>query len=104
MNIVLSALIALTGLVATSLSHADGQSDYEQNCTACHGFGIAGAPKLGDTENWAPRIARGKEELYSNAINGFTGDFGYMPAKGGFTNLSEARIREIVDFMVAQSE
>ena len=90
-------------LVSTALI-ADGKSDFEAKCTACHGFGVAGAPKLGDAENWAPRIERGIDMLYSNAINGFSGGTGFMPAKGGFSNLSDDQIKAIVDYMVAQSQ
>ncbi len=94
-------LIFLAG--SDNHSFADGQSDFEASCTACHGFGIAGAPKVGDKENWAPRIERGMATLYSNAINGFSGNSGYMPAKGGFSNLSDEQIEAIVDYMVEQS-
>ena len=82
---------------------ADAQSDYEASCTACHGFGIAGAPKLGDKENWAPRIEQGMAILYSNAIKGFSGGSGFMPPKGGFTNLSDEQVEAIVDYIVEQS-
>ena len=99
-------LLAITLIFMTGSSNrvfADGQSDFESSCTACHGFGIAGAPKLGDKENWAPRIEQGMETLYSNAINGFSGGSGFMPAKGGFANLSDEQIKAIVDYMVEQS-
>ena len=38
---------------------ADGKKVYESACIACHGAGIAGAPKFGDKAAWAPRIAQG---------------------------------------------
>ena len=83
---------------------ADAKSDYENTCTACHGFGVTGAPKLGDKESWAPRIAQGINTLYRHAIDGFTGEYGVMPMKGGFTNLSDEHIKAIVDYMVAAGE
>ena len=52
-------------------------------CTACHGMGIAGAPKFGDKAAWAPRIAEGLDTLYQHAINGYQGKNGVMPPKGG---------------------
>ena len=100
-TLVATVLVLLIG--SGNMVLADGQSDYEASCTACHGFGIAGAPKLGDKENWAPRIEQGIETLYNNAINGFSGGTGYMPAKGGFTTLSNDQIKAIVDYMVEQS-
>lgn len=101
-----------TGILATAwfcigLSFslaADVKTDFDNKCTACHGFGMAGAPKLGDKESWAPRIARGIELLYENTINGFTGEFGVMPPKGGFTDLSDEQIKEIVDYMVEKGQ
>lgn len=90
-------------LIATSVQ-GDTKSDYESNCTACHGFGIAGAPKLGDKDSWAPRITQGSETLYDHAINGFTGEFGIMPPKGGFTDLTDEQVMAIVDYMVDEGQ
>ena len=64
---------------------------------------MAGAPKLGDTDNRAPRIEKGMEVLYTHAIDGFQGESGYMPPKGGFTNLSDEEVKAAVQYMVAQS-
>ena len=90
-------------LIATSVQ-GDTKSVYESRCTACHGFGIAGAPRLGDKDSWAPRIAQGIETLYDHAINGFTGETGIMPPKGGFTDLTEEQIKAIVDYMVSEGQ
>ncbi len=82
---------------------ADGAADYKTACFACHDTGVAGAPKLGDTENWAPRIEQGVDTLYKHAIEGYQGKAGYMPPKGGST-LSDEAIKGVVDYMVAQSQ
>ena len=37
----------------------DGKKVYDSGCIACHGAGIAGAPKFGDKAAWAPRIKTG---------------------------------------------
>jgi cytochrome c5 len=60
-----------------------GQAVYEATCIACHGEGIAGAPKFGDKAAWAPRIAHGYNTLVKHAIEGFSGKSGAMPPKGG---------------------
>lgn len=70
------------------------------SCAACHGAGIAGAPLFGDKALWSDRIAKGIETLYSNAIQGFQGQAGYMPAKGGNTALSDESVKAAVDYMV----
>ena len=85
--------------VAAALS---GPQVYNSACLACHGPGIAGAPILGDVGAWAPRIAQGADVLYDHAINGFSGEAGYMPAKGGRTDLSDEEIAAAVDYMIAE--
>lgn len=77
---------------------ADGAALYQTSCFACHGTGVANAPKLGDSAAWAARIAKGEEALVSNAINGTGG----MPAKGGNASLSDDEIRAIVAYMIAR--
>ena len=65
---------------------------------------IAGAPKVGDATLWAPRIAKGKDVLYRNSIEGFLGDMGMMPAKGGRVDLPEEMVRAAVDYMVDRAQ
>jgi cytochrome c5 len=78
-----------------------GPELFEMACKACHGAGIAGAPKAGDHTAWAPRIAKGKAMLYDHAIKGFNGTAGVMPAKGGRTDIADDLIKSAVDHMVA---
>lgn len=80
----------------------DPKMVYETACMACHGMGIAGAPKTGDRGAWGPRIAAGKPTLYKHAIEGFQGSVGYMPAKGGRADLSDDAVQSAVDYMVSQ--
>jgi cytochrome c5 len=83
---------------------ADGAAAYETACAACHGAGIAGAPKVGDKAAWGPRIAQGKSVLYKHAIEGYTGKSGVMPAKGGRANWSDDLVQQAVDHMLAQTQ
>ena len=85
--------------VAAALS---GPQVYNSACLACHGAGIAGAPILGDVDAWAARIAQGSDVLYDHAINGYSGELGYMPAKGGRADLSDEEVAAAVDYMVAE--
>ncbi|MGH8588409.1 MAG: c-type cytochrome [Gammaproteobacteria bacterium] len=82
----------------------DGQQVYQAACVVCHGAGIAGAPKLGDKDQWAKRIAKGLDTLYASAVNGVQGSAGAMPAKGGNAALSDAEVKAAVDYIVAQSK
>ena len=82
----------------------DGQQVYRASCVACHGAGIAGAPKVDDRGQWARRIAKGVDALYASAVNGVQGSAGAMPARGGNPALSDAEVRAAVDYMVARSK
>lgn len=80
-----------------------GQQTYLQYCSICHNVGVAGAPKIGDTESWTSRIEQGIEMLISHAINGTESDSGVMPPKGGFVQLSDEEVGEAVKHMVEKS-
>lgn len=81
-----------------------GEETFQQVCSACHGAGIAGAPKAGDKSAWGPRIAKGKEVLYDHALKGFQGSSGVMPAKGGRADLSDDLVKAAVDHMVGMAK
>ena len=80
----------------------DGQQVYQASCVACHGAGIAGAPKVGDKGQWAARVSAGTEALYQGALIGKQSPAGVMPAKGGNPSLSDQDVKAAVDFMLAQ--
>lgn len=81
-----------------------GKKIYDATCMACHAAGVAGAPKLGDKANWAPRIAQGMDTLHTHAIKGFQGKAGMMPPKGGNMSAKDEDIKAAVDYMVSQSK
>ena len=81
-----------------------GAELFQQTCSACHGAGIAGAPKAGDKAAWAPRIAKGMDTLYQHALNGFNGSAGMMPAKGGRADAPDALVKQAVDHMVQMAK
>mgnify|MGYP000094242722 FL=1 len=98
-----AASSATTQVAATATAIIDGKKIYNGMCVACHGAGVAGAPRVGDKGAWAERIDKGATTLYANAINGVQGSSGVMPAKGGNPALSDDEIKAVVDYMVAQS-
>ena len=98
-----AASSAATQVAATETAVIDGKKIYNGMCVACHGAGVAGAPRVGDKGAWAERIDKGASTLYANAINGVQGSSGVMPAKGGNPALSDDEIKAVVDYMVAQS-
>ncbi|MEM8512428.1 cytochrome c5 [Massilia sp. MP_M2] len=95
------ASAATAPVAGAVMASADtGKKAYETACIACHGAGIAGAPKLGDKAAWSARMGQGAAVLYDHAIKGFQGKAGYMPPKGGST-LPDADVKAAVDYMTA---
>ncbi len=86
--------------VAVAMS---GPQVYNAACLACHGAGIGGAPKTGDVALWAPRIGQGMETLQQHVINGYQGEAGYMPPKGGRVDLSDEEILAAMTYMLDES-
>jgi cytochrome c5 len=97
-----SAAAAEAGTGAAAMP-TTGTELFTQACSACHGAGIAGAPKAGDAAAWAPRIAKGKSMLYQHALQGFQGQAGVMPPKGGRVDVPDDLVRAAVDHMIEMS-
>ena len=95
--------VAVAAVVETS-GPRDGVAIYDQKCAMCHGAGIAGAPKMGDTAAWTVRMSQGEAVLIDHAINGFQGSTGIMPAKGGCSDCSDDEIKAAVIHMLAALE
>ena len=81
-----------------------GKAVHDSLCVNCHGVAALAAmiPQTGDVPAWEARIAKGKDTLYDHAINGFMGDLGMMPAKGGNPSLSDDEVKVAVDYMINQ--
>ncbi|HEX7983411.1 MAG TPA: c-type cytochrome [Duganella sp.] len=72
-----------------------GEAIYTSTCAACHGAGVAGAPKFGDAGSWAARIAQGYDTVVKHAIEGLRA----MPAKGGNPDLDDVEVARAVVYM-----
>lgn len=98
MTNVTRALVATLLLLSGAAHGQTGKALYDQVCAGCHAAGIIGAPKPGDAEAWKPRIAKGKDSLVRNAMQGTSRG---MPPKGGRADLTEAQIRSAIEYMIA---
>ncbi|MDP2247061.1 MAG: c-type cytochrome [Nitrosomonadales bacterium] len=76
-----------------------GDAIYQQNCLACHGSGVMGAPMFGDKAAWAPRISQGYETLVKHAVEGIR----MMPARGGNAELSDDEVASAVAYMANEA-
>ena len=90
--------------LAEVATEVNGETIYKGMCAACHGIPGIGAPIVGNTEDWKPRIAKGVDVLYENAINGVVGASGaMMPARGG-GNFSDEEVKAAVDYMLSRNQ
>lgn len=91
---------AQVAAAAPAADASPGEKTYDQVCFVCHGAGVAGAPKLGDKDAWAPRIAQGKDVLLATAINGK----GAMPPRGTCAACSDDDLKAAIEFMLSKVE
>ena len=96
-NIQPVAKVELAQVVSEGSASAgkSGEEVYKAVCLMCHQAGMLNAPKFGDTQAWAPRIAQGYEALVQHAIKGIRS----MPAKGGNASLSDNEVAGAVLYM-----
>ncbi len=86
--------------VATDQTAAHpGEKVYLQACFSCHAAGIAGAPKLGDTQAWGPRIAKGKDALVQSVVQGIPPG---MPPGGACAWCSAEDYSQVIDYMISE--
>ncbi len=98
--VAIGAALAVSAMAKAGGDAAAGQSIYEKSCRMCHATGMMKAPKLGDKEAWAPRIAAGEEELVNNAIAGM----GKMPPRGNCRSCSDEDLANAVAYIVSKSQ
>ena len=92
-------VVAVETVAAAFDGSLDGQMIYDNVCMACHTTGAGGAPKLEATA-WEGRLDKGMDMLVSNAVVGYQGEAGIMPAKGGRTDLTDEQVQVAVEYML----
>nr|WP_068829042.1 c-type cytochrome [Pseudomonas sp. BMS12] len=73
---------------------------YIHSCQQCHADPAAGAPLVGDSVAWSPRLDKGLDTLLEHSINGFQG----MPPMGLCMQCSEAEFRGLIAFMASPAK
>lgn len=77
----------------------DGEVIYNNLCKTCHATGAGGAPLMTQAA-WSPRVAQGVDTLVKHAIEGYQGQAGIMPARGGNPSLTDEQVRASVEWMI----
>lgn len=104
---ILAALLAACGEapesdrpVAEAAPEVAGEQTYRRFCFSCHASGAAGAPRTGNAQAWAPRIAQGMDVMLRHTIDGMPG----MPPRGMCTRCDDDELRAAIAYMVERSQ
>jgi cytochrome c len=97
-----SNIITAETIPAPLATAMNGEEVYNSACLVCHTTGAGGAPLIGDSATWEVRMEQGIETLMEHAIEGYMGDGGIMPAKGGRFDLSDQEVENAVVYMLEQ--
>jgi len=103
-SLIIVTVISLCLSAPVTADTAKGQGVYMNFCAACHASGVAGAPTVGDMSAWQNRIGKGTTAVVENAIKGFQGTSGFMPAKGGNSALTDEEVTSAVMYMLELSQ
>ncbi len=78
-----------------------GYAVYRKYCRSCHQGGLANSPIFGNAEQWEPRIAKGRDVLLQNTINGMPPG---MPKKGLCSGCTDEELEDAIDYMIQAVE
>lgn len=79
---------------------ADVMDKWARSCALCHVTGNAGAPRIGNAEEWAPRLAQGMDVLLQHTLEGFND----MPPLGYCMSCERDDFVALIEFMGRDSE
>jgi cytochrome c5 len=97
MKLLLALVMALSAATATA---EPDMAKYDKSCKVCHDAGAAGAPKIGDAEAWAPRLAKGMDALVASVNKGLNA----MPPKGMCFDCTDADYAALIQYMSAPAK
>ncbi len=89
-------LITAVAFLAIAGTANAGKETYDTKCASCHATGVAEAPKFGDKDAWAPRIATGMDSLLAVSIKGK----GAMPPKGACMDCTDEQLKSTIQYMI----
>lgn len=99
-TIVYAVAGALMTVAGVAQAERDGKTVYDTKCFACHAAGVAGAPKFGDKDAWAPRIATGMDAMLNTVKTGKNA----MPPKGTCMDCTDDELKAAIEYMVSNAQ
>ena len=92
--------VVLTLSAAGAFAAEPDMDKYNKSCAVCHNSGAANAPKTGDAEAWAPRMAKGMDTLVSSVSTGLNA----MPPKGMCFDCSDEDYAALIEYMASPAK
>ncbi len=77
------------------VADAEVMGKWARSCALCHINGEAGAPVVGDEQEWRRRLARGEREVLENVLTGYNS----MPALGYCMACEVSDFRAMIAYM-----
>lgn len=94
-RVMFAALLLASAGATTGVVAEPNMDKYNKSCAVCHAAGVAGAPKTGDAEAWAPRMEKSMDALVASVKNGLNA----MPPKGMCFDCSDEEYVELINYM-----
>ena len=90
-------LLGIAGALLLAAEPPEGRTMelWARSCALCHIDGNAGAPRVGDSDAWQPRLAQGRETLLRHTVEGLNS----MPPLGYCMACEREDFLSMIDFM-----
>ena len=80
----------------------NGRKVFNKACITCHLYGSGGSIMLNDSLSWSRVLSKkNKIEIYSNVYNGYMGEKGPMPYKGGCLDCSDQDLMDAIEYILS---
>lgn len=93
-------IVEVTSTAGPALLSEAQMQQWLRSCALCHVTGVAGAPMVGNVEQWQPRWEQGKDLLLAHTIEGFNA----MPPLGYCMSCEREDFSAMIDFMVGDAQ
>ena len=94
------SVVAAPAVSATQQPSPRVMQMWSRSCALCHVDGNAGAPRMGNADEWSPRLAQGQETLLKHTVEGLNS----MPPLGYCMACEREDFISMIEFMTAGLE